>query len=229
MSAVIMNIVGFALALSLGTWGGRVETAQSIRGTVFDPDGAVVAKARVMLMQDYVKLSEMPSDEKGGFSFDDLAPGRYQVQIKQPMFSLFQQTVDVKEKEHVRVYAILPLGRMSEEMRVNAQPVPNIQRNSTPAQKAIRGGGKIEMAKLLKFQMPDYPPGPDSRGVEGDVVIYATIKSDGSVVDLIVISSPDPDFEGISLAAVRNWRYRPMKLNGHPVDAQVTIALQFRL
>ena len=32
-------------------------TAQSISGVVYDPEGAVVPKARVMLMRDYIKTN----------------------------------------------------------------------------------------------------------------------------------------------------------------------------
>ena len=109
-----MIVPAAALVLLLAGWAGNEAMAQSIRGTVFDPDGGVIANARVMLMQEYVKFKETVADDKGGFSFADLAPGRYQVQVKQPMFSLFQQTVELKEAESAMVYAILPLGRLSD-------------------------------------------------------------------------------------------------------------------
>ena len=85
------------------------------------------------------------------------------------------------------------------------------------------------MAKLLEFPLPDYPPGPDSSGAEGDVVIFATVRADGRVANPVVISSPDRAFDEAAVAAVEKWRYRPMKLNGHPVDAQVMITLHYRL
>ncbi len=210
-------------------WMSPSTVAQSIRGIVYDPSGAVVARAEVMLMQDYFRLKRMTGDEDGSFMFSDLVPGRYQVQIKKPMFSLFQQTVEVKEQGEEVLYAVLPLGRMSDGMRINARLAPTARRNRLPTQREIRAGGKVEPSKILKFQMPEYPPGPDARGVEGDVVLCATIKADGSVAGPIVISSPDPEFDADSIAAVKNWRYSPMKLNGQPVDAQVIITLQFRL
>ncbi len=65
-----------ALFLLQAGWAGDEVMAQNIRGMVFDPDGGVIARARVILMQDYVKLKETVADDQGGFAFADLAPGR---------------------------------------------------------------------------------------------------------------------------------------------------------
>jgi TonB family protein len=65
--------------------------------------------------------------------------------------------------------------------------------------------------------------------VEGAVVVYATIHTDGRVSDPIVLESPDPDLEREALQTVRKARYEPMKLNGHPVQCQVTVVLDFKL
>ncbi len=229
MRMLPVRISSCASLLFLAAWVGPEAVAQSIKGTVFDPDGALVPKARVMLMQDYVKLKETAADEKGGFAFEHLAPGRYQVQIKQPMFSLFQQTVELTGTEPAVVYAVLPLARLSDGMRVSARLAPSVQRNRALSLRPARIGGKIEMAKLLAFPLPEYPPGPDARGVEGDVVIFAIVKADGNIADPVVVSSPDPDFEDVSMSSVRNWRYRPMRLNGRAVDTQIVVTLQFRL
>jgi TonB family protein len=229
MRAMISTIRNAACAILLIAIAGPDSLAQSIKGKVFDPDGGVIPKTRVMLMQDYVKQQETTTDEKGTFEFTGLAQGRYQVQIKQTMFSLFQQTVDLKGAEPAMVYAVLPLGRMSDGIQINGQLALSVQRNPALDVKVVRTGGKIEPASLMEFPRPEYPPGPDARGVEGTVVLFATIKEDGSVADPVVLSSPDVDFDAACKAAVKKWRYRPMKLNGHPVETQVTITLQFNL
>jgi TonB family protein len=229
MNAMISVVRKSAYAILLTVCAAAGAVAQSIKGTVFDSDGGVIPKARVMLMQDYVKVKETTSDEKGGFAFSDLTQGRYQVQIKQPMFSLFQQTIDLKGTEPAMVYAVLPLGRMSDGIQINAQLAPTVQRNPALNQRAVQTGGKIEPASLMDFPRPEYPPGPDARGVEGTVVLFATIKEDGSVTDPVVLASPDVEFDDWCKAAVKKWRYRPMKLNGHPVQTQITIMVQFSL
>jgi TonB family protein len=202
--------------------------AQNISGVVYDPDGAVVPKARVMLMRDYVKQTESKSSETGEFAFADLQPGTYQVQIKQERLSLFQQTVILGGKSE-RVYAVLPLARETESVQINASPASGVRRSESHLNKSLRLGGKVEPAKPLQPLRPAYPASAVARGVEGSVVVYATIHTDGTVSDPLVLESPDPDLEREALQTVGKLRYEPMKLNGHPVQCQVTVVLDFKL
>jgi TonB family protein len=202
--------------------------AQSISGVVYDPDGGLVPNARVMLMQDYVKQKEIKSGETGEFAFTGLRPGIYQLQVKQERLSLFQQTV-MLGAESERVYVVLPLARESESVQIHAHPASGVRKSERSVSKAIRLGGKVEPAQPLQPLRPAYPAGAVARGVEGSVVLYATIHTDGAVSDPIVLESPDPDLEKEALQTVSKLRYQPMKLNGHPVQCQVTIILDFKL
>lgn len=202
--------------------------AQSISGVVYDPEGAVVPQARVLLMRDYVKQAESKSGETGDFTFADLQPGTYQVQIKQERLSLFQQTVILGGKSE-RVYAVLPLARESESVQISASRGSGVRKPERSMNRTLRLGGKVEPAKLLQPLRPAYPASAVARGVEGSVVIYATIHADGTMSDPIVLESPDPDLEREALQTVGKLRYEPMKLNGHPVQCQVNIVLDFKL
>lgn len=202
--------------------------AQSISGVVYDPDGSVVPNARVMLMRDYVKQKEIKSGETGEFAFPGLQPGIYQLQVKQERLSLFQQTV-MLGGEPERVYAVLPLARESESVQINARPASGVRKSESSVSKSVRLGGNVEPAKPLQPLRPAYPASAVARGVEGSVVLYATIRTDGAVSDPIVLESPDPDLEKEALQTASKLRYQPMKLNGHPVQCQVTIILDFKL
>jgi TonB family protein len=210
------------LALSLSCVG------QNISGVVYDPDGLVVPNARVMLMQDYIKQKESRSGEAGEFAFTGLQPGMYQLQVKQERFSLFQQSV-ILGSESERVYPVLPLARESEALRINGRPASGSHKPEKPLSKESRLGGRVEPAKLLQPLRPAYPAGALARGVEGSVVLYATINTAGAVSDLIVLESPDPELDEEALRTARILHYQPMKLNGHPVPCQLTILLDFKL
>ncbi|MBZ5686045.1 MAG: TonB family protein [Acidobacteriia bacterium] len=200
---------------------------QSISGVVYDPDGYVVQNARVLLMRDYSKLKETKSGEAGEFAFPGLEPGMYQLQVKQERLSLFQQTV-VVGKEEKRVYAVLPLARETESVQINARLASGVRKSERISGKAGHWGGQVEPAILLQPLRPAYPPSAIAQGTQGTVVLYATIKTDGSVSDPIVLESADPDLEKEALQATRKLLYQPMKLNGHPVPCQVTIILDFK-
>ncbi|MBZ5593993.1 MAG: TonB family protein [Acidobacteriia bacterium] len=202
--------------------------AQGISGTVYDPAGGVVAGARVMLMQDYVKTQETKSGETGAFAFADLRPGMYQVNIKQPLFSIFQQTVDLQSGEQARVYALLPLARVVEEFQISTARAPG-SRLSKAAERPVRAGGKVQPPKMLEVPRPAYPPAAASGGLDGPVVLLATIRLDGSVGDVVVLQAAHPELEQEAIRALKKCRYQPAELDGQPVENQLTVAFNFRL
>ena len=203
--------------------------AQGITGVVYDPDGGIVPDARVLLMQDYVKQKEAKSDQAGEFAFSGLQPGMYQLQVKKERLSLFQQTVILEGKNSARVYAVLPIARESESVQINSRLAPGVHKSGPTVSRAVRLGGKVEPARLLQPLRPAYPPSVVARGVEGPVVLWATIDTEGAVIDPVVLESPDPELEKEALQKAQKLRYQPMKLNGHPVQCQLTIILDFKL
>jgi TonB family protein len=205
-----------------------VSYGQSISGVVYDPTGGVVAGARVMLMQDYVKMREMKSSPSGEFSFADLKPGMYQLQIKQPRLSLFQATVVLEGDERARVYAVLPPVRVVEQMEIAAKLPEGVSKAVLP-EPEVRVGGEVELPEPMAPARAAYPPGAASRGIEGPVVLFATIKTDGSVGNVVVMRSPDSELRDAAVSALEKCRYRPAKLNGQPMESQMTIVFNFRL
>ena len=55
------------------------------------------------------------------------------------------------------------------------------------------------------------------------------IRTDGGIVGLTVLSTPDPTLADAAVDAVRQWRYQPTLLNGQPVEVVTTISVNFRL
>jgi TonB family protein len=76
---------------------------------------------------------------------------------------------------------------------------------------------------------PSYPETSRRNHVSGSVVLRVRIGSDGHIHSLKVISTPDADLAIASLAAVRQWTYKPYLLNGEPVevDTQITVNFNF--
>jgi protein TonB len=65
-------------------------------------------------------------------------------------------------------------------------------------------------------------------GIQGIVIIEATIGADGHVVNARVLRSR-PLLDEAALAAVRSWEYTPTLLNGVPVPVIMTVTVQFAL
>jgi TonB family protein len=70
----------------------------------------------------------------------------------------------------------------------------------------------------------------DGEPVTGEVRLAATIRIDGSVTDVQVLSSsrPGAGLEQAAADAVRRWRYKPAMRNGQPIDSRLTITVTFR-
>jgi TonB family protein len=76
---------------------------------------------------------------------------------------------------------------------------------------------------------PHYPETSKMNRTSGPVILRARIGTDGHIHSLKVISTPDADLAIASLAAVRQWTYKPYFLNGEPVevDTQLTVNFSF--
>lgn len=62
----------------------------------------------------------------------------------------------------------------------------------------------------------------EANGAEGEVSLDAVIGKDGRILSLGVRSG-EPVFAKAALAAVRQWAYRPLKINGTPVEVATDI------
>lgn len=88
-------------------------------------------------------------------------------------------------------------------------------------------GPKLQPDCKAPFQLS-----PGARRAVGDAVLtfQAIILKDGTVgfVELMNDDRPYPGVEQAAKESLRNWKYEPGKLGGVPVNAGVTISVQFR-
>jgi periplasmic protein TonB len=95
-----------------------------------------------------------------------------------------------------------------------------------PVPAPARTGGDVKPPKLVSTVLPIYPAIARSAGVEGSVVIEASIGPNGNVVSTKVISG-QPILRQSALDALRKWKYQPATLNGEPIAVQITVTIQF--
>jgi protein TonB len=63
---------------------------------------------------------------------------------------------------------------------------------------------------------------------QGSVVLQALISRTGEIENLRVVSG-SPYLSRAALEAVRQWRYRPYRLNNEPVEVETQIVVNFTL
>jgi TonB family protein len=93
---------------------------------------------------------------------------------------------------------------------------------------AIRVGGNVQQANLIKQARPIYPQDAKDRGITGTVKFEAQIGRDGRIHDLQLLSGPFALYDSAH-RAVEKWEYRPTKLNGEPVEVITTIDVNYTL
>jgi TonB family protein len=87
---------------------------------------------------------------------------------------------------------------------------------------------EVAEGSLLHRVEPDYPEEARQQQIQGAVLLNVHISADGSVQEVTLVSGP------LLLAqaatdAVKQWRFKPRLVNGHPAEMQTRITLNFRL
>lgn len=80
--------------------------------------------------------------------------------------------------------------------------------------------------KMVSSTPPVYPAAARERGIQGVVVVDATIDATGEVTSATVLSG-SPLLRQSALDAVRQWKYQPAELNGQPVLSHAKINVNF--
>ena len=104
---------------------------------------------------------------------------------------------------------------------VTAPPPP-------PPSKPVRVGGEISTPKLLRRVDPEYPPVAVNAQIEGIVILEATVDGRGAVTETRVLRS-HPMLDQAAIAAVEQWRYEPLRLNGLAQPFVLTVTVSFSL
>ena len=101
----------------------------------------------------------------------------------------------------------------------------------TPVQmpgEALRISSGITGGQIVHQVTPVYPALARTQGIEGAVLLEATIAEDGTVSHVTVLGGPSPLAE-VAQGAVQQWRYTPFELNGRPVPIRKQITIKFTL
>ncbi len=77
---------------------------------------------------------------------------------------------------------------------------------------------------------PVYPKAAKEEGVQGIVLLSATLDTQGTPRDIRVLQSPDPRLTEAALQAARQWRWEPARRSdGTPIPVYFTLTFNFRL
>jgi protein TonB len=108
--------------------------------------------------------------------------------------------------------------------------------NGTQVRRAssVEPAGTLELSpevaegSLLYRVEPEYPEEARRQQIQGSVVLDVRIDRDGAIQEVKLLSG-QPLLAEAAIAAVKQWRLKPRTLQGHPVEMQTRVILNFRM
>ena len=85
-----------------------------------------------------------------------------------------------------------------------------------------------EQKRLIHDVQPAYPDTARQAGIEGNVTLRLLIGKDGHVQEVRPLSG-QLLLVSAAIAAVKEWRYKPMLLDGQAQPVVTTVSIGFRL
>lgn len=101
------------------------------------------------------------------------------------------------------------------------QSVPNAPKPLAPKV------SDVEPSELTHKVMPQFPKFTSAQPGTQTVVLRARVLADGSVGDMQVLQGR-AEFGESAKAAVKQWHYKPARVDGKPIETSVTVTLNFR-
>ena len=101
---------------------------------------------------------------------------------------------------------------------------PVVPHNPPP----VKVGGSVRAATLIRRPVPAYPAEAMKERITGTVRLHAIIGKDGRTRQVTVLAG-NPLLAQSAIDAVSQSLYQPTLLNGRPVEAEITIDLDYKL
>jgi protein TonB len=111
---------------------------------------------------------------------------------------------------------------------LTASTAPSAIAGTAGANQPMRVGGQVKAPTQLRKVQPIYPADARAAGVQGIVILEATVGVDGRVTDAKVLRSV-PLLDQAAINAVRQWEYTPTLLNGAAIPVIMTVTVTFNL
>jgi protein TonB len=102
------------------------------------------------------------------------------------------------------------------------------QSYSSEPQFEFRVAGAQAPTVITKFN-PQYTEQAQKAGIEGTVLLYVEIGTDGRARRVRVIKGLGFGLDAKAMDSVRQWRFRPGTKDGVPISAPATIEVNFKL
>ena len=101
---------------------------------------------------------------------------------------------------------------------------PGIDAATYPRSGASDLAGPVALRKVD----PKYPPELRTAHVEGEVILYAIIRKDGTVDSIQLVHGVDSHLDVNAMEALAQWKFQPAEKHGEPIDLEAVVHIPFR-
>ena len=222
------------------------STPGAVSGFLYDQLGGVLPGVQVQLLNqtDGAKYDTL-SDRNGGFVFTALPASDYELRLSLPGFATVSNLIKVVPGATVERAVTLPIGTLEETVAVvggagsraasSPRPPRAVHASATPEPRTFFSGGiggQIKVPTKIVHVNPVYPA--EAGNASDVVVLTGRVGIDGFINDLrevrpapnTVLVSRDA-FVKSALDAVSQWEFTPVLLNNVPVEAHITIRVDY--
>jgi TonB family protein len=191
--------------------GGNPRSNNGVSGLGGSPKiSAPVPRTLVTRPDPHAKFDEAP-ERKGPPNFANLPAGAQPEQVFASK-KIYKMLVNMPNLNSATGSWILNFS----ELRVNSEGP-----QTTPSD--------ISAPVPLRKVDPKYPPSLMSERVEGEVVLYAVIRRDGTVDSIQLVHGIDEQLDENAMQALSQWKFQPAARQGTTVELEAIVHIPFRL
>src|SRR6185436_5175720 len=118
---------------------------------------------------------------------------------------------------------------LNQEIPATVELKPLITTAAEPQVQAYTIGDGVT-APILKSQVhPTYSDAAKAARIQGLVLLEAIVDTDGTLTNIKVARSLNPDLDRNAVAALKQWRFEPGKKEGEAVPVKLAIEVNFNL
>ncbi|MGA2362974.1 MAG: energy transducer TonB [Candidatus Aminicenantales bacterium] len=93
----------------------------------------------------------------------------------------------------------------------------------------LPGEAKAKQPEMVRILAPEYPESCRLKGIEGSVGLEVSVDAAGRPTDIKVVKSAHPDLDKAAVAAVKQWLFKPLLVEGKPKAAVYAMAIDFKM
>lgn len=201
--------------------GEKVIDCTVVRGDYVGPDARRSGR-RVIWIEDATKTIWQYRVERGAAGIANLAEPAVRI------YSLLAQA-----RDGLRRPGDFVLQVPDESQKLSRPPVLRLGDGApiphAGADGVFKAGNGVTAPAVIFRSNPAYTAEARHSHVEGTVVLFVEVGTDGAAHNIKVIHSLDPGLDQKAIDAVSEWKFRPGMRDGVPVTVAATIQINFRL